>query len=213
MSTLTFNIPQMLRAVFGVLPPPVVLPGSQGGNVSGVVVPTSPAPVNVKLAALGGSTPIVRWQRLKFQAGSYKLTDGTKASMPDIYLPEATFVELYRNKIEVYTGRVVEHIEMDNWSGTIRGLITPGSMGGQFTHPHEYPYNDLAILNQLFTYCDVLPVVGDLFSELGIGRLNLSNLQLPVAEGFANVQPFSINFRSDEPVELVLKNNPNLKNL
>ncbi len=117
----------------------------------------------------------------------------------------ASVVEVSQSKIIERTtvrgrnGTVKEYWSMDDYSVRIRGaLIDP--------RPDYYPKDVVDTLQLLLAEPESLKVVSRFLQLFGIYEITVSNYTFLPIEGKTNVQFFDIQAYSDEPEELVLKN-------
>ena len=117
----------------------------------------------------------------------------------------ASVVEVSQSKIIERTtvrgrnGTVKEYWSMDDYSVRIRGaLIDP--------RPDYYPKEVVETLQLLIAESESLKVVSRFLQMFGIYEITVKDYTFLPIEGKTNVQFFDITAFSDEPEELVLKN-------
>jgi Domain of unknown function (DUF6046) len=155
--------------------------------------------------------------RILFPASSYQVGNNTY-TYESLLMPEATLVEFSQQKTIVETavagrsGKVKEIIAKDDWEITIRGVITTGCFDNPPTvNPNQYPGKEVGAIKNICNVDKDIEVIGNRFQELGIQRVVIKSLSLPVMEDFPYVQPFVITAVSDSAFELtVAQNNDNV---
>ncbi len=117
----------------------------------------------------------------------------------------AAVVEVNQSKIIERTsvrgrnGTVKEYWAMDDYDVRIRGaLIDP--------RPDFYPKEAVEYLISLLKQAESLIVVSRFLQMFGIYEITIKDYAFPPIEGKTNVQFFDIMAYSDEPEELIIKN-------
>lgn len=161
----------------------------------------------VQLSYLG--TPII--YPVMFKGGSYKIynKDGEIVSkdLKDFRLPLATLVDFSRAKIKKKTrvsgsnSTVKELYGHDNWQIRIRGLCLNEPQHPQGAESFMDQHGRLLEFEEL---ADSIEVIGDLFKEKSIYRIDINDIDFPALQGKPEVLPFTMNCESDEPLELIL---------
>lgn len=129
----------------------------------------------------------------------------------DLVLPvlriDAVTISASRSKIIKTTqieGRdhtVKEHISNGDFSISINGLIAEDSSSG------EYPKGKLFLLKQFLNAPYSLKITHAILNRLGIYELVINSYSIPSVEGVKNIQKFTASATSDEPLELIIKDN------
>lgn len=141
-------------------------------------------------------------------SSTFEYRDGdTTRQLEELKLPAASVVDFSRQKTVVKTpvagrnGTVKELVGAEDWRIRIRGVITSEGYAREDEYPHGY-------VRRLKAWLDAptaLPVVGEIFTTFGVSSVVVEGYDFPKLEGFPGVQAFTIDCVSDEPTELVLR--------
>ena len=153
-------------------------------------------------------TPI--FHPIAFEGGQYQVygTGAKQGQMVDDDfvgwdLPATTTAEFNRAKEVLKSspgggyGTVKEHMNLEDWEITIRGLIID-------KQPNFFPEGQLRQLLRWEKIVDSIGVVGEMFTYLRIQRLIIESIHLGRIAGSPNVIPFQLNCISDESKETFL---------
>ena len=129
----------------------------------------------------------------------------------DIVLPlmrlDAVNVAISRSKKIVKTaieGRdhtVKEHISNGDFSISVDGLIADEG------YSKEYPKGKLFLLKQFLNAPYSLRVTHAILNRLGVYEMVIDSYNIPSIDGVKNIQKFSFQATSDEPIELIIRDN------
>lgn len=159
-----------------------------------------------------GETGFKVWEQVRILAGRYQI-DGQFVEYPEVVFPAATVVEFRTRKKIVKTeitgrrGTIKELISHGDWDITIRSIVSEGAVNGWSLDSDNYPYNDIALIRNLYEIDAELQVVGEIFTTLGIENIVIEDIELPKLQEFPNLQPIIIRCSSEEALELVVKKN------
>jgi len=129
----------------------------------------------------------------------------------DLVLPflriDAVRIQVSRSKNIIMTpiqGRdhtIKEHIANGDFTIAIDGLISDD----EFTK--DYPKGKLFLLKQFLNAPYSLRVTHAILNRLGVHEIVIQNYSIPSIDGVKNVQKFSAQAISDEPLELIIRDN------
>ena len=154
-------------------------------------------PALATLSQLG--TPI--WDRVKFDAVNYTLSDGTQRTSPAMEF-EAILISvvfprnIVKTSIQGRDGEVKEYIGEGDAQITFRGVIC-GSNG-------NYPTEEVGILKDIIKAPVAIPVISRYLQNLDIHSIVFEDRTLEQEEGGYSYQTFSLNAISDTPQELLI---------
>lgn len=155
-------------------------------------------PALATLSQLG--TPI--WDRVKFDAVSYTLADGTQRTSPAMEF-EAILISvvfprnIVKTAIQGRDGEVKEYIGEGDAQINFRGIIC-GSNG-------NYPTEKVGILKDIIKAPIAIPVISRYLQNLDIHSIVFEDRTLEQEEGGYSYQTFSLNAISDTPQELLIQ--------
>ncbi|RZK31037.1 MAG: hypothetical protein EOO63_05170 [Hymenobacter sp.] len=118
-------------------------------------------------------------------------------------------VEIARHKNIVSTdiqgrnGTVKEYISDGDYAVTIKGILASDPTKGAVAR--RYPEQEVKALRDIIDLRESIPVTGRLFKLFGIHNLVIHDHAWPALPGFTNLQAFELRCLSDEPIELILK--------
>lgn len=96
---------------------------------------------------------------------------------------------------------IKEHISSGDFSINIEGLIA----NDRFTK--DYPKGKLFLLKQFLEAPFSLRITHAILNRLGVHEIVIQNYSIPSIEGVKNIQKFSVQAISDEPLELIIRDN------
>lgn len=129
----------------------------------------------------------------------------------DLVLPfiriDAVNISISRSKNIVTTaieGRdhtIKEHINNGDFSISIDGLIAEDGFS------KDYPKGKLFLLKQFLNAPYALRVTHAILNRLGVYEIVIQSYSIPSIDGVKNIQKFSAQAISDEPIELIIRDN------
>lgn len=210
MTDIRYDIGKIFSAAFGISSPiyitrPIRI-GEQNPDISYSGVKMVEKAEAEKMSWL--NTPIIF--PVKFEAEVYKVYDLkgklTEKEYADFWLPAATLIEFSRAKNITRTavlgsnGTVKEIYGFDDWQIRMRGVCLP--------EPDRTEKDQKEALLAWAEIAASIKVDGDLFFEKGIDRIAISDVQFSQVQAKPEVIPFEITAISDQPIELILANEP-----
>ncbi len=141
------------------------------------------------------------WDRVKFDAVNYTLSDGTQRTSPAMEF-EAILISvvfprnIVKTSIQGRDGEVKEYIGEGDAQITFRGVIC-GSNG-------NYPTEEVGILKDIIKAPVAIPVISRYLQNLDIHSIVFEDRTLGQEEGGYSYQTFSLNAISDTPQELLI---------
>ncbi len=96
---------------------------------------------------------------------------------------------------------IKEHISNGDFSINIEGLIA----NDEFTK--DYPKGKLFLLKQFLEAPFGLRITHAILNRLGVHEIVIQNYSIPSIDGVKNIQKFSAQAISDEPLELIIRDN------
>lgn len=154
------------------------------------------------------NTPV--YTNIEFLPGSYTnnvqqvFNFGSDVDGPERLRYEAVLItvsqakKIIKTEIQGRDGTVKEYIGMDDFQVTVNGIIS-GANGNR-------PVAEVAALKRMLVAPIAIKVASAYLQNLDISDLVVDSYQLGELEGSYSYQPFSINFISDVPQELILMN-------
>lgn len=171
--------------------------------------PNIPSQTPYKVA---GSNIVGSWEKIRILPGTYP-SRLQQISYEGFTFPGSCYVELtfHKNTLETklhggaYT--LWEKLSAGYWDIQITGMLVSGCLD-----PEEpindllYPHKELKALQNIVNVDGPLSIMGDVFGTLGIQHVIIhKDLKIPKMEQYPYMQAFSIDCVSEEPAELVLK--------
>lgn len=104
---------------------------------------------------------------------------------------------IVKTEIQGRNGTVKEYIGLDDFQVTVSGIIVNDN--------GAYPFDQVAALKRTLDAPVPIPVVNPQLNALNIFSLVAEGYDIPQEAGKYSQQPFTINFISDEPIELQLQ--------
>lgn len=108
---------------------------------------------------------------------------------------------IVKTAIEGRDHTVKEHISNGDFNIAVEGLIANDS------YSKEYPKGKLFALKQFLNAPYALRVTHAILNRLGIFEIVIDNYNIPSIDGVKNIQKFSFQATSDEPIELIIRDN------
>lgn len=108
---------------------------------------------------------------------------------------------IVKTAIEGRDHTVKEHISNGDFSISINGLIA----NDEFTK--DYPKGKLFLLKQFLNAPYSLRITHAILNRLGVYEIVIDNYSIPSIDGVKNIQKFSLQATSDEPIELIIRDN------
>lgn len=108
---------------------------------------------------------------------------------------------IVKTAIEGRDHTVKEHISNGDFNISVEGLIA--NEGGS----KEYPKGKLFLLKQFLHAPYALRVTHAILNRLGVYEIVIDNYSIPSIDGVKNIQKFSFQATSDEPIELIIRDN------
>lgn len=205
-----YNLSQLFETAFGVASPVyLTVPLSRQRPAEIIYETPKIKPVELEEAVRKSrmGTPVIF--PIKFKGGDYKVYDQNAKVIhrhyTDFYLPPATLVDFSRAKNITRTevlgsnGSVKEIFGFEDWSIRIRTLCMLDELSAREYEKTILDFEKIAAS---------IEVEGDLFGWKGIHNLVIENVDIKSLPGSPNVIPIELSCSSDEPFELILKNNP-----
>jgi hypothetical protein len=129
---------------------------------------------------------------------SFRTTD-REYTFPDWPLLDISAAKnIISTPIKGRNGTVKEHINIDDYQITIRGILINYVSD-------EYPEDLVYELHEIFKVNKELQVTNPLLNLMDIHNVVIKDIRFPEVEGYNHIQPFVIQCLSDEPVEIVIK--------
>ncbi|KZS42310.1 hypothetical protein AWE51_02395 [Aquimarina aggregata] len=129
----------------------------------------------------------------------------------DLVLPfmriDAVTISVNRSKniqttaIEGRNHTIKEHISNGDFSINIDGLIADDEFS------KDYPKGKLFLLKQFLNAPYSLRITHAILNRLGVHEIVIQSYSIPSIEGVKNIQKFSAQAISDEPLELIIRDN------
>lgn len=191
---------QRVRALkYGVLPPAGLGDRSQK-EFNDVPEGSEIADGNNITSYLG--TPV--FSNLEFVGGSYKNLQGEQISYDDLRVDTVLF--------NVNQSRNIVTTQIQGRNGTIKEYISDGDfdiqINGILVNPdgNKYPTEDVQTLMDILKAQSTIGVASQFLNDVfGVTDVVVTSYSFPQPEGFQNMQPFSINCLSNDPIELQIK--------
>lgn len=102
---------------------------------------------------------------------------------------------IVKSRVRRRAGVVRELISNGDYIGTIKGILVNSDS-------NDPPYDKIAELARVADRAKEWEVESDLFTELDIFNIVITDISFPTSRGMANYQPYVISFESDEPIIL-----------
>ena len=153
------------------------------------------------------NTPIL--MPVKFGKANWKqLQSGALKSYhtPEFIFPAVTLIDFHRIKKIVETeiagrdGSVTEIIGNGDWIMRIRGLLI------NEVDFKTKPTDQIRSLSEIAAAPVAIPIYNEMCEWLGIYDVVIKDIDFPAIEGYPSVQPFSMDCKSELPVEFNLLN-------
>lgn len=129
----------------------------------------------------------------------FKLNGETVLRLIDVPLITVTRAKnVVKTQMEGKDGTVKEIISNDDYKINIRGILSNDT-------ENKKPWDKIEEMNTTFNRNVTYQVTSKLFGKLGITDVVFENIDFTAIEGFVNLQPYSLNLMSDDPIELKLK--------
>ncbi len=129
----------------------------------------------------------------------------------DLVLPvmriDAVTISVSRSKniqttaIEGRSHTIKEHISNGDFSISIDGLIADDEFS------KDYPKGKLFLLKQFLNAPYSLRITHAILNRLGVHEIVIQSYSIPSIDGVKNIQKFSAQAISDEPLELIIRDN------
>jgi hypothetical protein len=144
------------------------------------------------------------FDNLNFPKGSYKDLEGEQIDYDGVSIDTVLF-SVAQNKTIIKTpiqgrnGSVKEYISDNDYSITIRGIITSDS-------PNVYPEKEVKDLYEVCAVQKEVEISSKFLNDVfGITNIVIESYDFPQSAGFQNTQMFKIQAVSDDPIELTLR--------
>lgn len=202
-----YQISQLFKLAFGVSSPvyltvPIGKRKEPERKYSSIPIKEAELKEADRFSRLG--TPIVF--PVKFKGGFYKNYDNkarlTDIKYDDFWFPPATMVDFSQSKHITQTdvlggnGTVKEIFGFEDWNIRIRTLCITDEISARDYERNIIEWNRVA---------QSIEVEGDLFGWKNIHKLVIEDIDIKSLEGSPNVIPIELTCSSDEPFELVYK--------
>jgi len=147
-------------------------------------------------------TPV--FSNLDFVGGSYKNLQGEQITYDDLRIDTVLF--------DVSQSRNIVTTEIQGRNGTIKEYISDGdfaiNINGIIVSPdgNEYPEKDVQTLVEILQAQTTIGIASRFLNDVfNVTDVVVMSYKFPQPEGFQNMQPFSIQCLSNDPVELQIK--------
>ncbi len=108
---------------------------------------------------------------------------------------------IVKTAIEGRDHTVKEHISNGDFNISINGLIARDDFS------KDYPKGKLFLLKQFLNAPYSLRITHAILNRLGVYEIVIDNYSIPSIDGVKNIQKFSAQATSDEPIELIIRDN------
>lgn len=119
----------------------------------------------------------------------------------DIKISVSQSKNIIKTAIEGRNHTIKEHISNGDFTISMEGSIVEGGFS------KDYPKGKLFLLKQFLNAPYSLNVTHAILNRLGIFQIVFESYTVPSIDGVKNVQKFSANAVSDEPIELIIRDN------
>lgn len=106
---------------------------------------------------------------------------------------------IIKTSIEGRNHTVKEHISNGDFNLSVEGLIANDG------YTKDYPKGRLFLLKQFLNAPYTLRVTHAILNRLGVHQIVIDNYNIPSIDGVKNIQKFSFQATSDEPIELIIR--------
>lgn len=157
--------------------------------------PTPDAPLYSGLL----NTPVytnIRFLDVEYTDNAGRVVDTQGLTYDAVLIMVSQAKKIITTEIQGMDGTVKEYIGMDDYVVQVQGIIT-GANG-------VHPVDDIAALKKMLDAPVPIPVVCDYLQRLRIYNLVVFSYDLGQEEGGYSYQKFSITFKSDIPVQLII---------